>query len=167
MIQPPTSPILIGHGYDLHKKVKGRKLILGGVEIDSDFGLLGHSDADCLTHALSDAILGALALPDIGYYFPNNEEKNKDINSLIILKKAVSEAKNLGYIVGNVDTTLILETPRILPYRDAIKKSLSDCIGVTQNRVGVKATTNEQIGAIGRDEGIAAFAVCTLYKNID
>ena len=159
------TPILIGHGYDLHRFARGRKLILGGVEIPSDMGLLGHSDADCLIHALSDAILGALGLPDIGHYFPDSSPENKDLDSLIILKKAVTETGNQGFKLGNIDLTLVLEEPKIGPYSKQIKEKLSDCCGLEVERIGIKATTNEGLGAIGRKEGIAAFAVCTLVKE--
>ena len=159
------TPILIGHGYDLHRFARGRKLILGGVEIPSEMGLLGHSDADCLIHALSDAILGALGLPDIGHYFPDSSPENKDLDSLIILKKAVTETGNQGFKLGNIDLTLVLEEPKIGPYTKQIKEKLSDCCGLEVERIGIKATTNEGLGAIGRKEGIAAFAVCTLVKE--
>ena len=159
------TPILIGHGYDLHRFARGRKIILGGVEIPSDMGLLGHSDADCLIHALSDAILGALGLPDIGHYFPDSSPENKDLDSLIILKKAVTETGNQGFKLGNIDLTLVLEEPKIGPYSKQIKEKLSDCCGLGVERIGIKATTNEGLGAIGRKEGIAAFAVCTLVKE--
>ena len=159
------SPILIGHGYDLHRFARGRKLILGGVEIPSEMGLLGHSDADCLIHALSDAILGALGLPDIGHYFPDSSPENKDLDSLIILKKAVTETGNQGFKLGNIDLTLVLEEPKIGPYSKQIKEKLSDYCGLEVERIGIKATTNEGLGAIGRKEGIAAFAVCTLVKE--
>jgi 2-C-methyl-D-erythritol 2,4-cyclodiphosphate synthase len=159
------TPILIGHGYDLHRFACGRKLILGGVEIPSEMGLLGHSDADCLIHALSDAILGALGLPDIGHYFPDSSPENKDLDSLIILKKAVTETGNQGFKLGNIDLTLVLEEPKIGPYSKQIKEKLSDCCGLEVERIGIKATTNEGLGAIGRKEGIAAFAVCTLVKE--
>ncbi|MBT7651510.1 MAG: 2-C-methyl-D-erythritol 2,4-cyclodiphosphate synthase [Opitutae bacterium] len=159
------TPILIGHGYDLHRFARGRKLILGGVEIPSEMGLLGHSDADCLIHALSDAILGALGLPDIGHYFPDSSPENKDLDSLIILKKAVTETGNQGFKLGNIDLTLVLEEPKIAPYSKQIKEKLSDCCGLEVERIGIKATTNEGLGAIGRKEGIAAFAVCTLIKD--
>ena len=160
-----NTPILIGHGYDLHRFARGRKLILGGVEIPSEMGLLGHSDADCLIHALSDAILGALGLPDIGHYFPDSSPENKDLDSLIILKKAVTETGNQGFKLGNIDLTLVLEEPKIGPYSKQIKEKLSDCCGLEVERIGIKATTNEGLGAIGRKEGIAAFAVCTLIKD--
>jgi 2-C-methyl-D-erythritol 2,4-cyclodiphosphate synthase len=158
-------PIRIGHGYDLHRLVSERKLILGGVEIPFHLGLLGHSDADCLTHSLADAILGALSLPDIGHYFPDNDPANKDLDSKIILSKALSESDRLGYQVGNIDLTIVAEKPKILPYIETIKTSLSNTMNIPKERIGVKATTNEQIGAIGRMEGIATFAVCCLIKK--
>lgn len=158
-------PIRIGHGYDLHRLVSERKLILGGVEIPFHLGLLGHSDADCLTHSLADAILGALSLPDIGHYFPDNDPTNKDLDSKIILSKALSESDRLGYQVGNIDLTIVAEKPKILPYIETIKTSLSNTMNIPKERIGVKATTNEQIGAIGRMEGIATFAVCCLIKK--
>jgi 2-C-methyl-D-erythritol 2,4-cyclodiphosphate synthase len=160
-------PIRIGHGYDLHRLVEERKLILGGVEIPFHLGLLGHSDADCLTHALADAIFGALALPDIGHYFPDNDEKNKDLDSKIILNKALSEGEKLGYQVGNIDLTIIAERPKLLDYIEQIKLSLSKTMKLPKDRIGLKATTNEKIGSIGRMEGIATFAVCTLIRIED
>lgn len=155
-------PIRIGHGYDLHILKKGRNLILGGVKIPFKLGLMGHSDADCLSHALADAILGAMSLPDIGYYFPDTEKENKDIDSKIILKKAIQEAGIRGYQIGNIDLTIVAEEPKLSPYAEKIKISLSQTTNIQKNRIGLKATTNEKIGAIGRKEGIAAFAVCTL-----
>jgi 2-C-methyl-D-erythritol 2,4-cyclodiphosphate synthase len=160
-------PIRIGHGYDLHRLVEERKLILGGVEIPFHLGLLGHSDADCLTHALADAIFGALALPDIGHYFPDNDEKNKDLDSKVILNKALSEGEKLGYQVGNIDLTVIAERPKLLDYIEQIKLSLSKTMKLPKDRIGLKATTNEKIGSIGRMEGIATFAVCTLIRIED
>jgi 2-C-methyl-D-erythritol 2,4-cyclodiphosphate synthase len=155
-------PIRIGHGYDLHQLTVGRKLILGGIEIPFHLGLLGHSDADCITHALADAIFGAMALPDIGHYFPDTDKKNKNIDSRIILKKALLEVENNGYQLGNIDLTVIAEEPKLSPHINDIKTSLSETLSIQTNRIGLKVTTNEKIGAIGRLEGIAAFAVCTL-----
>lgn len=160
-------PIRVGHGYDLHRLTKGRKLILGGVQIPFHLGLLGHSDADCLSHALADAILGALALPDIGHYFPDTDENNKNMDSKIILKKALSEAENQNYQIGNIDLTIITEEPKLSPHINNIKTTLSQTLNVEPNRIGIKVTTNEKIGAIGRMEGIAAFAVCTLILKKD
>ena len=157
-------PIRVGHGYDLHRLIEDRKLILGGVEIPFHLGLLGHSDADCLTHALADSILGALALPDIGHYFPDTDDQNKNLDSKIILKKAINEGLDRKYQIGNVDLTIIAEKPKLAKYIAKIKKTLSATMNTQENRIGLKVTTNETIGAIGRMEGIAAFAVCTLIQ---
>jgi 2-C-methyl-D-erythritol 2,4-cyclodiphosphate synthase len=157
-------PFRIGHGYDLHRLTVGRKLILGGVEIPHEQGLLGHSDADCLTHALADAIFGALGLPDIGHYFPDDAPENKDMDSMRILDKAVEECVSAGYSVGNADLTILAESPKMAPYMDAIKDSLAKPLMISPSQIGLKATTNEGLGAIGREEGIASFAVCLLVK---
>lgn len=155
----------IGHGYDVHRLVEGRKCIIGGVEIPSKLGLLGHSDADVLTHALADSILGALALPDIGFYFPPSDPTCEGIDSQEILKKAVSEAARLGYKVGNVDCSIIAETPKILPHVAAMKKVLAKSLGVSPEDVGVKATTNEKMGWEGDKQGIGVHAVSLLYRG--
>lgn len=155
----------IGHGYDVHRLVEGRKCIIGGVEIPSKLGLLGHSDADVLTHALADSILGALALPDIGFYFPPTDPTCEGIDSQEILKKAVSEAARLGYKVGNVDCSIIAETPKILPHVAAMKKVLAKSLGVSPEDVGVKATTNEKMGWEGDKQGIGVHAVSLLYRE--
>ncbi len=155
----------IGHGYDVHRLVEGRKCIIGGVEIPSKLGLLGHSDADVLTHALADSILGALALPDIGFYFPPSDPNCEGIDSQEILKKAVAEADRLGYKVANVDCSIIAETPKILPHVAAIKKVLAKSLGVSENDVGVKATTNEKMGWEGEKQGIGVHAVSLLCKK--
>ena len=155
----------IGHGYDVHRLVEGRKCIIGGVEIPSKLGLLGHSDADVLTHALADSILGALALPDIGFYFPPSDPNCEGIDSQEILKKAVAEADRLGYKVANVDCSIIAETPKILPHVAAMKKVLAKSLGVSENDVGVKATTNEKMGWEGEKQGIGVHAVSLLCKN--
>ncbi len=155
----------IGHGYDVHRLVEGRKCIIGGVEIPSKLGLLGHSDADVLAHALADSILGALALPDIGFYFPPSDPTCEGIDSQEILKKAVSEAARLGYKVGNVDCSIIAETPKILPHVAAMKKVLAKSLGVSPEDVGVKATTNEKMGWEGDKQGIGVHAVSLLYRG--
>lgn len=155
----------IGHGYDVHRLVEGRKCIIGGVEIPSRLGLLGHSDADVLTHALADSILGALALPDIGFYFPPSAPNCEGIDSQEILKKAVAEADRLGYKVANVDCSIIAETPKILPHVAAMKKVLAKSLGVSENDVGVKATTNEKMGWEGEKQGIGVHAVSLLCKK--
>ena len=155
----------IGHGYDVHRLVEDRKCIIGGVEIPSKLGLLGHSDADVLTHALADSILGALALPDIGFYFPPSDPNCEGIDSQEILKKAVAEADRLGYKVANVDCSIIAETPKILPHVAAMKKVLAKSLGVSENDVGVKATTNEKMGWEGEKQGIGVHAVSLLCKK--
>jgi 2-C-methyl-D-erythritol 2,4-cyclodiphosphate synthase len=156
--------IRIGHGFDLHQLVEGRKLILGGIEIPHQRGLLGHSDADCLIHALSDAILGALALPDIGHYFPDDDPVNRDLDSSLILRKAISLAKERGFSVGNVDLTIIAQRPKLQDFLPDIRTNLSSLLEIPEDGVGIKATTHEKIGSLGREEGIAAHAVCLLHQ---
>jgi 2-C-methyl-D-erythritol 2,4-cyclodiphosphate synthase len=162
-----SSNLRIGHGFDLHQLVEGRKLILGGIEIPHPLGLLGHSDADCLIHALADAILGALALPDIGHHFPDQDPQNRDLDSSIILAKAVQLAKDRGYSVGNVDLTVIAEKPKLGKFLPAIREKLSRLLHTPEDCIGLKATTHEKIGSLGRNEGIATHAVCLLVKSSD
>ena len=157
--------IRIGHGFDLHQLVEGRKLILGGIEIPHQRGLLGHSDADCLIHALSDAILGALALPDIGHYFPDDDPANRDLDSSLILQKAISLTIEKGFSVGNVDLTIIAQRPKLIDFIPAIRSNLCSLLQIEPDCVGIKATTHEKIGSLGREEGIAAHAVCLLYQQ--
>ncbi len=152
----------VGIGYDIHQFAEGRRLILGGVEIPSEKGLIGHSDADVLSHAIADAILGAAGLGDIGYYFPNNDPSIEGISSLEILRKAVSLAGENDWCLENVDASLIMEAPKIAPYVEAMKKCIAEALGVSVRNVGIKATTNETLGAIGRGEGVAAMAVALL-----
>lgn len=152
----------VGIGYDVHKIAPHKKLILGGVEIDAPFGLDGHSDADVITHALSDAILGAAGLPDIGFYFPPANPKWRGMNSQEILKRARAEAFEAGYTILNADTVLIAEKPKILPYLSRMKRTLSESLGIPESRIGLKATTNEGLGWIGKGEGMAAQATCLL-----
>ncbi len=154
----------IGHGYDVHKLVEGRRCVVGGVEIPSALGLLGHSDADVLSHAIADSILGAAALPDIGFFFPPSDDSCKDIDSQEIVKRAVAEIGKLGYRVVNVDSSLIAETPKMLPHIPAMKEVLARSLGVSPEDVGIKATTNEKMGWEGRKEGIGAHAVCLIEK---
>lgn len=154
----------IGHGYDIHRLIRGRPLVLGGVHIPHTHGLEGHSDADCLTHALADALLGALALPDIGHAFPPGDPRFKDMDSQEILAYAAAQARAQGYEIGNVDATLIAEAPRIAPYAQAMRETLAKTLGISTNQVGLKATTNERLGAIGSGEGICAHAVCLLFQ---
>jgi 2-C-methyl-D-erythritol 2,4-cyclodiphosphate synthase len=151
-----------GIGYDVHRLAEGRKLILGGVEIVHSRGLEGHSDADVLSHAIADALLGAIGAGDIGQHFPNTDESIRGINSIEILKhvsRLLAEHKARAL---NVDTTVIAEKPKLVPHIAAMRKNIADAIGVSDSVVSVKATTNEQLGAIGRGEGIAAMAVATV-----
>lgn len=157
-------PYRIGFGYDIHRLVADRKLILGGTEIPSDLGLEGHSDADCLTHAIADAILGACGLPDIGHQFPNTDPTIEGIDSQIILKKSAHLAAEKGYQLGNIDSCIIAEKPKIAPYIDRMKAVLGQTLGLSADRIGIKATTHEKLGSLGAGEGIAAHAVCILLK---
>lgn len=153
--------IRIGHGYDVHKLVENRKLILGGVEIENDgIGLLGHSDADVLLHAVSDALLGACALGDIGKHFPDTDMSFKDADSLELLKKVVEIIKSYGFSINNIDATVIAQAPKLAPFIDEMRLNISQALGIPVDRVSVKATTEEKLGFTGRKEGIAAHCVC-------
>lgn len=154
----------IGHGYDIHRLVPGRPLVLGGVKFDTDYGLDGHSDADCLTHAICDAILGAAGLPDIGNFFPNTDPTFKDINSQKLLRRVVLEVTKLGFDLVNIDATVIAEKPKISPRLNEMKLALADTTGLLPTEIGLKATTNEGLGDIGRGLGIAAHAVVLLKQ---
>jgi 2-C-methyl-D-erythritol 2,4-cyclodiphosphate synthase len=155
----------IGHGYDIHRLVAGRPLVLGGVRFDTDYGLDGHSDADCLTHALCDAILGAAGLPDIGIYFSNTDPAFKDIDSQKLLQRVVAEVTKLGYDLVNADLTVIAEKPKISPHLTAMKAALARSTGLLSDEIGLKATTNEGVGDLGRGLAIAAHAVVLLGKK--
>ncbi len=157
--------IRIGFGYDVHQLSKDRKLFLGGVEIPSELGLLGHSDADVLLHAICDALLGALAFGDIGKHFPNTDEKFKDIDSKILLKESYRLVKEKKYILGNMDASLVLEKPKILPHLKEIQKSISDILECNEDQISIKATTSEKLGFVGREEGAEAYATVLLFKN--
>ncbi len=156
--------IRIGHGYDVHRLVEGRKLILGGVNIPYEKGLLGHSDADVLLHALCDAMLGAAALGDIGKLFPDNDMKYKDIDSMILLEETVSALKEKGYSLVNVDVTVIAQAPKLSPYIKEMRENIAKKIGVDIDKISVKATTEEKLGFTGSGEGISAHAVCLIEK---
>jgi 2-C-methyl-D-erythritol 2,4-cyclodiphosphate synthase len=153
--------IRTGIGYDVHRFVPGRRLVLGGVEIPHDQGLEGHSDADVLAHAIADACLGALGLPDIGSFFPPGDPAIQGIDSMKILARVREEATRLGAVIQNVDSTVIAEAPRMLPHVAAMKAALGAALGLDPAHIGVKATTNEGMGFLGRGEGIAALAVAT------
>jgi 2-C-methyl-D-erythritol 2,4-cyclodiphosphate synthase len=158
------NPVRVGLGYDIHRLAPGRKLVLGGVEIPAELGLDGHSDADALTHALADAILGALGLPDIGHFFPNTDPVNLGLDSQEILRRAVAEAKQRGYRIGNVDIAVLAEKPKLAPHIPAMKERLAATLGVTPADVGLKATTNEGCDSIGAGKAIAAHAVVLLVS---
>jgi 2-C-methyl-D-erythritol 2,4-cyclodiphosphate synthase len=152
----------IGFGYDVHRFKKGRKLLLGGVEIQSSKGLDGHSDADVLLHALMDSLLGAAGLNDIGHFFPNTDSKYKNISSILLLECVYKELKKKKYKINNVDVTIVAETPKIYPFIDKMKINISKTLKIPEQRVGIKATTNEKMGFIGRGEGIAAMSVASI-----
>ena len=149
----------IGHGYDVHKLVEGRKLIIGGVDIPHDKGLLGHSDADVLLHAVSDALLGAAAMGDIGKHFPDNDEKYKGADSLVLLKRVVTKLSCAGYKVVNVDATVIAQAPKLAPHIPKMRSNIARVLDVELDCVNVKATTEEHLGFTGEKLGIAAHAV--------
>lgn len=155
----------IGSGYDVHQLTEGRKLILGGVQIPYEKGLLGHSDADVLLHALMDALLGAAALGDIGKHFPDTDERYRGISSLRLLEEVKSLISDAGYTVGNADVTVIAQKPKIASYIPEMRKNIADTLGIEIERVNVKGTTTEKLGFVGRCEGIAAEAVCILYRQ--
>lgn len=155
----------IGHGYDVHKLVENRKLIIGGVEIPHEKGLLGHSDADVLLHAISDALLGAAALGDIGCLFPDNDPKYKGADSLVLLREVVSVLDKNGFSVVNIDSTLIAQKPKMRPYIDEMRRNIADACGVDMSAVSVKATTEEGLGFSGREEGISAHSVCLIQAE--
>lgn len=155
----------IGHGYDIHRLVPGRPLILGGVRFETDYGLDGHSDADCLTHAICDALLGAAALPDIGHFFPNTDPAYKNIDSQILLQRVVAEITRLGFKIANLDASVIAEKPKIYPRLAEMKAALAHSTGLYPDEIGLKATTNEGVGDLGRGLAIAAHAVALLSRS--
>ena len=157
--------IRIGTGFDFHPFAPGRKLILGGVEIQWEQGLAGHSDADVLCHALIDSLLGAAGMSDIGSYFPDTDEKYKDISSLLLLEKAFLLVRGKNYLIGNIDLVILAEVPKIKPWVPAIKKRLSFLLGISPDDLGIKATTMEGKGVIGRREGIAVQCSVLIYKE--
>jgi 2-C-methyl-D-erythritol 2,4-cyclodiphosphate synthase len=154
----------VGFGYDVHQLKEGRELWLGGVKIPSDKGALGHSDADVLIHSICDALLGAANLGDIGFHFPDTSQEYKNIDSKILLKKTFKLITDKGYKVVNIDSTICLEKPKISSYIPEMKKTLSTATGISGEDISIKATTTEQLGFTGREEGITAYAVCMIEK---
>ena len=155
----------IGHGYDVHRLVAGRRLVLGGVEIPWDKGLDGHSDADVLTHAVMDALLGAAGLGDIGRHFPDHEEKYRNINSQVLLQKVCGMLLDNGYRIGNLDATIIAQRLKLMPYLECMKQCMADTMNISVEQINLKATTEERLGFTGREEGISAHCVCLIQEN--
>ena len=157
--------IRIGNGYDIHKLVPDRPLILGGVEIPHSMGLLGHSDADALTHAIMDALLGALGMGDIGHYFPPSDPKWKGSNSMLLMKQVLELIESQGWKVGNIDSTVVAERPKLKPYLKQMRTAIAKTLNIETEQISIKATTNEKLGPVGREEGICAYAVALLIKE--
>ena len=155
----------IGHGYDVHRLTEGRKLILGGVDIPWVRGLDGHSDADVLVHAIMDALLGAAALGDIGKHFPDTDNTYKGIDSMLLLKHVCTLLQQKGYVLSNLDATVIAQKPKLSPHIAAMRKNIAACMQVELDQINIKATTEEHLGFTGREEGIACHAVCLLLKK--
>ena len=159
------NPFRVGLGYDVHQLSEGRKLILGGVEIEHPTGLLGHSDADVLVHAIMDAMLGALALGDIGKWFPDTDEKYKSADSMGLLAEVGALTLEQGYAVGNIDAIIVAQAPKCAPYIEAMRENIARTLGIDIDQVSVKATTEEKLGFTGRKEGIAAKAIALLVES--
>ena len=155
----------IGYGFDIHQLVEGRKLILGGVEIPFEKGLLGHSDADVLLHAITDALLGALALGDIGQHFPDTDPEHKDADSRLLLRHCYKLVKEKGYELSNLDATIVAQRPKLMPHLPKIREKIASDLEVELSQVSVKATTSEKLGFVGREEGISATAVVLIQKQ--
>lgn len=156
--------IRIGNGYDVHVLAKGYDFWLGGIKIEHSMGCIAHSDGDVLIHAICDALLGAAALGDIGYHFPDNDDKYKGVDSKILLKKVVELLAINNYKIGNIDTVVCLQRPKIKPFIPEIRKVLAETTGISIDDIAVKATTTEKLGFVGREEGVAAYAVALIYK---
>ena len=161
------SPMRIGHGYDVHRLTEGRRLILGGVEIPWEKGLLGHSDADVLTHAVMDALLGAAGLGDIGRHFPDHDPAYRGISSITLLRQVAALLRERQLAVGNVDATIVAQQPKLAPYLAGMRRNLAVCLGVAEDRINLKATTEEGLGFTGTGQGMAAHAVALLKEPED
>ena len=159
--------IRVGHGYDVHKLVENRRLIIGGVDIPYEKGLLGHSDADVLVHAVMDSLLGAAALGDIGTHFPDNDPLYEGADSILLLKKVCTILREQGYSVGNIDATVIAQKPKLKPFIPQMRKTLAEAMNIAEDFVSVKATTEEKLGFTGRLEGISAHCVALIYKEVN
>jgi 2-C-methyl-D-erythritol 2,4-cyclodiphosphate synthase len=157
--------VRIGFGYDVHPLTRGRGLVLGGVQIEHEFGLAGHSDADVLCHALGDALLGAANLGDLGQHFPNDDPRFAGISSLALLQEIARLLKSRGYKVVNLDSTLLLEAPKVMPFADHMRENIATALGITTSQISIKATTSEKMGFVGRKEGAVAFAVALVEEE--
>ena len=157
--------IRIGNGYDIHQLAKGRPLILGGINIPYELGLLGHSDADVLTHSIMDALLGALSLGDIGHYFPPSDPQWKGADSIILLEQVLKIISSQGWKIGNIDSTIVAEQPKLKPHLKSMRDTLAQTMAIEIDQISIKATTNERLGPVGRFEGICAYAVVLLVKT--
>ncbi|MEL6442404.1 MAG: 2-C-methyl-D-erythritol 2,4-cyclodiphosphate synthase [Cyanobacteria bacterium J06621_8] len=157
--------IRIGNGYDMHQLVPERPLILGGITIPHHLGLLGHSDADVLTHAIMDALLGALSMGDIGHYFPPSDPKWKDADSLVLLEQVMTIIESKGWKIGNIDSTVVAEQPKLKPHLKSMRSTLAQIMAIEQEQISIKATTNEKLGPVGQEAGICAYAVVLLVNN--
>ena len=166
MIKRTREEIRFGLGYDVHRLVKGRKLIVGGVRIPSDIGLLGHSDADVLLHAICDALLGAAALGDIGKHFPDTNRTYHNISSLKLLKHVGAKIRKSGFTVNNIDATVLLEKPKIAKFITTMRKRIGKALNISPQIISIKATTHEGLGSFGRGEGCAAFAIASILQNV-
>ena len=163
-----NSPIIrIGNGYDVHRLVTGRKLILGGVDIPHSTGLDGHSDADVLLHALCDGLLGAVGAGDIGSHFPDKDQRWKGISSLILMEKVAANCRDKGFEIVNLDTIIVAQKPKLAPFLPEMKKNIAQAIAIDIGQVNIKATTTEKLGFTGKEEGIAAYAVALLSKTVN
>ncbi len=160
-----NNQIRIGFGYDVHEFAENRKLVIGGVEIEYNKGLSGHSDADVLLHAICDALLGALALGDIGKHFPNTDPKYKNIDSKILLEKTYSLVKDTGYLLVNIDSTIVMQEPKMSPYISSMRKVIAETLSIGVEQISIKATTSEGLGFEGRKEGVSAYAIVLLNKK--
>ncbi len=154
----------IGYGYDVHKLVENRKLILGGVDIPYEKGLLGHSDADVLVHAVIDSILGAAALRDIGYHFPDSDERYKGVSSIVLLKETAKILKNAGYEISNIDSTVVAQQPKLLPYIPQMIKNMAEALEINEDQINVKGKTEEKLGFTGSGDGMKAHSVCLINE---
>ena len=156
--------IRVGYGYDVHRYVEGRKLILGGVTVPAERGLLGHSDADVLLHAIADALLGAAAMRDIGYHFPDTDPRYAGADSVVLLREVYRLLHERGYRVGNIDATIVAEAPKLSPFVPRMQERIAETLDLSVDEVSIKATTNERMGFVGREEGMAAHAVVLIYQ---